>query len=627
MPELAPYFDQPKGSEGEKLAALEAMYKAADAMRQPHEAIWANNILALDCQHWEEAAQDMRTFNRRIPVYVPSTKVRLAFAGVYMLLRQAAAAISQNRATQVAVPATSDQADKEAAEIATMRIAARDYEDNEAELVFNEEIWRMTCGSVYSCVTWDPDASGTSVSGKVVPRLGDVKRQTIDPWHIHVCPYSTCMENPEWLIYSDIWSVEQVNDTFKKDVKEESVAESMRLFDNLQHSILLGNVGTAPPKRKGAVLVKKLWRRPSPDFPAGREIVFCSTAILDEGELPEGEMPTVRKQWFVIPAKAYALAFVTPIRPIQRYINILMSQYIELANRKLRGDIATKGRAPTEDQQELITYRWDKETGAKFVYIDPGVLEWQFMDYNLDPTAAESMLARLWNEEMSAAGVHEPTTGAAPPSQTTATQILTLKESDFAGLSPFRNSGDLSNGKSARLKVIVERNHVKTPRLSRLVGEDMIPKVSVFLGSDMRSTDDVRPRSIPITTQAMEITMRRDAAIAGLYNWDGAMPEDMQSKITALLASGIPNIEEEINRALAPMTIDDLQRICGEIRAVKIEAALIAAHGLKDQAVIAKAQQEQTAQQILGGGGQPETSPQVSPPANPPPSLVPAGGM
>jgi hypothetical protein len=562
---LIPFVQNPaEGSEFEKVQTLEQLYSAADATRRKFEPDWYSNCLFLAGNQWEAAASDVRRF-RKIAVQPPQSKVKIVSNQIFPLARQAASALRENLAQQTAAASTSDSRDVEAAELATDFLQSRFYEDREQEVRFHEILWTMCVGRVLRKTYWDPQADGLGLGGKL-KGAGDIVSRTLNPFRFHVCPWSDSSEEMPWIIESDVRDVDEINDLYPgSDVQAEEYADATRLLDKLLVNIIDGSSQSAE-KRRDAAILKRLYARPNLRYPRGRMFVWANGKLLQEADLPDGEMPFTALDWFPIPGRAYPLPFVTPLRDLQREINVTLSQLIELKNRQLRGDVAVRGMGD-------ITQEINPETGQKIVRMPASVQDYQFIKYDLNTSDAEVLLSKLWNDCMQSAGIHESALGASPAGKVTATQVTLLKESDMTGLTLFRAGFDLAYAKVSRQKLLLARNHYHVPRMIRVVGESNTVRTAAFFGSDLRDTEDVRPRAVPIFTQAQIAAAKSQAAEQGLYG-PYAGPTDMLAKVTALLNSGIPGIQEEVDMLLAPMTVEELRRVCAEINRLQAAATV-----------------------------------------------------
>lgn len=567
-----PFVGKPDDrSEGAKVAWLEGLYKAADSQRKHYESEWYANIAFLQGDQWSSFSEDVRRF-RKTPVHVPHSKAQITSNQILPLARQAVSAMVNNMAQRIAIPATEDPDDVEAAELATDFLDARRLIDRESEVLLHETLWRMVTGRVIRETYWDPDRDGTGEIG-VLPRAGDIATVTLNPFKFHQCPWTDCSEQLPWVIFSDVRDIDEINHLYPgHDVKEESYADTLQTRDNLLNSAMHGR--NPEPRKKHAAILKRLYARPDYRRPNGYHAVWANEKLLYEGELPEGQWSCVTVDWFPAPGRPYPYPFVSPLRDLQREINITLSQIIELRNRQLRGDLLIQGSAlPTQDYNPALEEY--SSAGAKRIYLDATVEKYEFLKYDLNPSQAESLLAHFWNDVMQVAGIHESSLGTMPSrGQPTATQVLTLKESDYAGLALFRAIGDEAYCDVDRVKLLIAKNHYEIPRMIRVVGESNSAKTRSFFGAELRNTEDVRPRPIPIITEAQKAEMKSQAAAQGLYG-PYAGPADKYAKLKALSNSGIPDINEEIDELLGGISMDELGQIVAELDAKKAQLALL----------------------------------------------------
>ena len=597
-----------KKEEGARISDLEQLYLGADEMRKRAESDWLTNCLFLAGNQWETAATEVNLY-RKIEVKAPNSKVKLISHQILPLVRQAQAALTENLAQQIASPATQDQLDVDAAELATDLVQSLYYTLNEQNTRFHEILWAMCCGQVMRWSYWDPDGSGIGVMGPM-DGVGDIKTEMLNPWRYHVSPWVDNSGEAPWVIVSDVRDTDEIADIFPgKEVQPEEYAYAMQMLDSLLSNVVEDRGGGGVKRRQHAAILKQLFVRPTAQYPKGRHIVWANKKLLHESELAEGWFPFVPLRWFPIPGRVYPLPFVSPLRDLQKEINITLSQLIEVKNRQLRNDMAVHGaNAPT--------FQTDAETGRKTIMLSPDTQAYEFLRYDLKTSDAEILLGKLWSDMMGIAGIHESTIGQHPSTAVTATQLQMLRESDLSGLTIFRSGFDLAHSQIAKQEILMAREHYQIPRVARYASPDGGVKVRAFFGTDLRHTEDVRPRSVPLVTQGMAQQLRREAAAQGLYGpYMG--PEDMLAKVTALLSSGIPDIQQEVDILLAPMTLGELRQLVAKLNAAKAQLALIQAEGAIDAMVLQKQQQEMqaqmmTAQTAPGGEGQP---PQMALPA------------
>lgn len=558
-----PFTDANGVTDGEKarVSYLESLLSDADNLRRKFEPDWYTNILYLAGNQWEQAHNDVRQYGRVVKK-LPDTKVKVTINRIYPLVRQAVSAISQNIAEQIAIPSTNEEVDRLAAELATDFLRSRLYEDEEEEVRLQELLWCMCCGTVLRETIYDPDKEGVGLDGSKQQGLGDISTKMINPFKFHLSPWSEGTKH-DWVIISDVRDIAEVKELYGRSVEPEDVADAVNMEDKLRVNIMEDRSGGVS-KRKNSVLLKRLFAKPDKNNPKGKMFVWANGKVLQEDTLPDGVMPFTVMKWFDRPGCPYAMPFISPLRDAQRESNISFSQLIELKNRQLRGDLAIVGMGD-------VVQEVNKETGQKIIRMPMETAQgnWKFVEYNLNTSEAEVMLERLWNEAMNMSGIHETSLGTRQNSATTATATAMLKESDMSGLSLFRAGFDLAHCKIAQLKLLCAKNHYKAPRMVKIIGENSDVKAIAFFGSDLRNTQDVRPRNTPILTQTMILQIKNDLNALQAYNWTGT-PQEKLSKVNALLNSGLPGIREEVEAMLSPMTIDEFRRFCGELNKTEL---------------------------------------------------------
>ena len=567
------FLEPPEGDKTEKIGKLETILKAGLLRRRNREAQWRINIQFLRGRQWE-LATEAPVGTRRILFSPPNTKVKFTDNQIYPLARQAAAALVDNIAQPIASPATMEPADVLAAEIATDLLTFRQYEDLEAEKRQLETLWVMTCGLVERITYWDPDKASLLPIGRIVG-AGEIETRMLNPWQFVLSPWATRAAQSEWICLTDVRSVEEINDIYHSEVKEDACAAVSGLNERDMMGLVEDGHGTGDFKAvKNAAILKRIYIRPDKKKPNGQTITWANGELLAEVDLPEGEMPFMPLEWFPVPGSPYPLPFVSPLIDIQKEVNITISQLVELKNRQLRGDLVVRGtQTPTEEWSPSTDFT-DEATGRKTVYLDATVQDWKFLEYNLDPTNAERLMLRFYTDMMQISGIHESSLGMRQPSGTPATTTLALKESDLSGLTIFRHAFNYAHARIGRQKIILAKNHYKIPRINRIVGESDAVKVQAFVGADLRSCEDVRPMTTPMLTET-EKNQIRASLISQMAYGPYAGPKDQLAKVRMIQSSGLPDAADQAEKQCAPLSVEELEGIVGEIQANEAQLNLI----------------------------------------------------
>ncbi len=559
------FFEREKDNGNESIVEyLEDCYKQADLVQKQYEPQWATNASFLEGKQWRTVInEDLRRFDM-VEKGAPQTKVKIASNQILPLARQAVAAINENLSEQIAVPQTSDQNDIYTASVATDFLRSKFLEDAEQELRFNEILGAMVFGRMLRKTIWNPKKDSVSGSGKIV-KIGDIENASLDPSRFLQCPHDRGSSTQSWVIECNIMDVDEVNDKWPgHEVTAEEISTSVFSSGRLSANVVFG--GEFTPAPKNACLLKQMYIRPTWDTPKGKYYVWADHKLLANDDLPNGIFPFVCIDWLPIINKAYPLAFITNLIDPQREMNITYSQLVELKNRQMRGDIAVQGTG--EVIQEILP------SGQKVVRVSSEATKWEFLKYDLNSTDAEVLLGKLWNDMMMIAGVRESSLGKQVNAGTPATTMMLTKESDMAGLQLFRKGFDLAYCKVSQTKIELAHSNYKVPRLIKVVGELNMPKVTAFLGSDLRGVKDVVPRATPIVSETLKQQLIRESVQQQLYG-PYVSPQDKLAKIRALLASGIPGIQEEVDKQLAPMNLDELIKMCSELDMLQAKAQVL----------------------------------------------------
>lgn len=554
-----PFVDEQPKEQNEAAVTkwLEDMYKAGDQVRRQYEPGWHTNSEFLKGNQWVTAETSNVTRVSMIRTSAPNAKAKVTSNQILPLFRKGVSSLVENFATQIAIASSSDQADKDAAELATSFLRSRMAIDDEQSLRLREMMAVMLFGRVLRKTTWNPNKSAIGIDNQPLNNVGDIETTFLDPSEFVQCPWDKGSSKPTWIIEARIRDVDEINQLFPgHDVQEEEVSTSQ--FGSKRASDTLFARG-ATPKPKRAAMLKQLFIRGDDETPAGKYEVWANHKLLYDGSLPDSIFPFTCIDWLPLPLEPYPMSFIASLLPMQRERNITLSQLIEVKNRQLRGDIAIKG-GRGENDVILETM----SNGQKVMRIDPSVIDYQFLDYAARTTDAEMLLGTFWSDMMQTCGIHESSLGQQSKSNVTATQVLTLKESDLSGLGLFRTGFDLAYCDVSAIKLQLAHDHYQMPRLLKVTGGNEEAKVKAFVGADLRSTQDVTTQTVPLVSETLKNQMRQEAVASGAFGpYQGS--QDKLAKLMALMNSGIPDIETDVKDILGGITLDDLQQQVYEI--------------------------------------------------------------
>lgn len=576
-----PFFGKLEGERGDGargvVERLNELRKVSDGARRQVEPEWYANARFLVGNQYDLPTGDLRQWltTRRVPYTTEeSDPYRMTVNLVYTLARQAAAGIVSNLGRQIAVASTQEPLDIAAATIGTDFLQSKYDEDREAPKRKRDVLYTMVCGRTYRKTFFDTEADGRGEFGQLAD-AGEIVSESVSPLSLLIDPWSETFEDCAYVIESEIRDVDELNDLYPgHDLQPEEVLDGSYMLDAFLANAT-GEAGfvASVPKRQRAIIFNRILIRQRHDLPGGRVMEWAGNALLREPtELPSNVFPFDAFEWMTIPGRNHPLPFITPLRDPQKQYNAILSLLVQLAHAQLRGDMVVQGDTNIRTDTDL-------KTGRKIIYLPFGIMKYELLQYNLNPTVAETRLAQLWNDCQQLAGVRDPSLGENPPGVKTASALMLLRDADLAGLSFFRVGFDDANCSIGRKKLLLAKEHYHTPRMVRVVGEENRLRTFAFFGAELRNTQDVRTRSMPPLTEVERRQVKQQLISEGRYgpyvdatgNFD---PRIKRAHLEALLASGLPEIDEEVDRLAAPMSMDELRGLCSQLDAIDTRTAL-----------------------------------------------------
>ena len=234
-------------------------------------------------------------------------------------------------------------------------------------------MWVQQCGHAWMKVSWDTQA------GKLMPDLddsgnayeGDVRCDVISPFEIFPDPMAKTDDDilDSWLVMAKVRKL----DYFKSHYPEKGhlVKEEDAWLLSAQYEQRINSLNTRGPSSSGlqesmknsAIEMIKYEARSS-KYPNGRMISCANGILLEDKELPCGEIPFRKFDDTVIGGKFYSETPVTHARPIQDQYNETVRRRAEWTRKLLAGKYkAARGSG-------LASEAMSDESG-EIVYFDP----------------------------------------------------------------------------------------------------------------------------------------------------------------------------------------------------------------------------------------------------------------
>jgi len=358
-------------------------------------------------------------------------------------------------------------------------------------------MWVQQCGHAWMKVSWDTQA------GKLMPDLddsgnayeGDVRCDVISPFEIFPDPMAKTDDDilDSWLVMAKVRKL----DYFKSHYPEKGhlVKEEDAWLLSAQYEQRINSLNTRGPSSSGlqesmknsAIEMIKYEARSS-KYPNGRMISCANGILLEDKELPCGEIPFRKFDDTVIGGKFYSETPVTHARPIQDQYNETVRRRAEWTRKLLAGKYkAARGsglasEAMSDESGEIVYFDPvpGSPDGPEAVEV-PMMPEWAYTE--------ENNLNLMLNEIF---GLSDVSKGILPSSSIPAIgmQLLTEQDDTRIGVITEQHEHAWAGIGSLILKYI-EKYYV-LPRKIKLAGPDMAYTVKEITGSQIRGNTDVR---------------------------------------------------------------------------------------------------------------------------------------
>jgi hypothetical protein len=472
-----------------------------------------------------DACEKIKRVNNQIPVFI----------------RSIVAAVMDNTPDLEAVPATSQEEDKIAAQLGTYILKWRDRADKEELLREQEALWLMSAGEVLRKTYWDADANDGQ---------GDIVSEVVDFFRYVKDPYSTGTWPPRWIIEFDARDVDWVREKYgNKKLEPEAVTDITAVEDSLAYNGQLLSRDRRDAQGS-SVILKRLTLPPSKRFPKGHTYVWAGDVLLHEHDLQAGMFPYSSVVWFPVPRRLYPISLIELILSDQRHLNVLLSKMDEIMSKQLRGDIITRGAGENPVTQEIV----DAKTGRKHIRLPSTIEQFELMKYDTNLQLAQVSLERIFDDLHNKSGQSIPTLGQTLRKQVTVGELQIAREGDFASLHWHLSQINRHLADVASQKLQLAKEYYKKLTLINMFDGPGRPKnmSDYFVGADLRGTKDVIYIPQPHLTPAMKRQVIMEAykgGMAGPYQSD----EQQLAARIMLKYMGVPELEEEVERVYGPI--------------------------------------------------------------------------
>ena len=493
------------------------------------------------------------------------------------------AKLSRVKAKVSVRPATPDDDDTAAAEVAGKLIAAVTAENGFSALVNLANSWSEVTGSAFYKVVWDTEKGmALDADGKV--REGDVRITVCPPFEIFPADIAVSdIDSQPSVIHARVMNVSDVKRIWGVDVEGEEI--NVFSFENADVAGGFGYRATVPgmvsEKKKNAVIVIERYEKPSPDYPEGRLLIVAGNRLVHSGNLPyiNGEngtrgYPFVRQTCLDNLAGFFGTSVVERVIPVQRAFNAVKNRKHEFMNRIAMGILAVEdGSVDTDALEEeglppgkILVYR---QGSTPPVMMNPGGV----------PSEYGAEEEKLLSEFVMISGVSEVTTYSQVPSNVSSgTAISLLLEQDDTRISLTAESLREAVKRIGRHILRLYKQYAVAERIKRVTGEGGEVEMVAFSSGDLRSEDVVFDTVNEIEdTLSARRAMVYDLLKLGLFtDENGAMSARTKTKLLDVLGFG--NWEQ--SRDIEDAHIDKATRENLELKTADVVPNVLDDHSL-----------------------------------------------
>lgn len=396
-------------------------------------------------------------------------------------------------------PESNDTDDKEAARLSLQVLTCLWDKLSLDKKRFLLSMWVQQCGHGWVKVGWDP-LLGKMMTNPLTSENGyegDVRADVVSPFEIFPDPMAKTDDDvlSSWLIQCKVRKLDYFKAQYSKrgdEVKAEDAwllsAQYEQRINSLNSKGGGGGSGTPESLKNTAIEMIKYEAR-SEKYPNGRMIICANGILLDDKELPVGEIPFRKFDDIMIAGKFYSEAIVTHLRPIQDQYNETIRKRSEWTRQLLAGKYhAFRGSALGQEAMNdesgevvLTDYMPGVPDGGKPTPLPvPNIPQYAYQE--------EEHLTQMFND---ISGISEVSRGTLPSASIPAIgmQLLTEQDDTRIGVMTEQHEHAWAGVGSLILKH-VERFY-EMPRKLKIAGDKLQYTVKEISGGDLRGNTDV----------------------------------------------------------------------------------------------------------------------------------------
>lgn len=481
-------------SEDEKKLVAHIRTKVDDNRNQGQRVVWESNtmsniayLLGFDSVYWDTRTREFRNV---ATLGTGINRNRLRYNKLMPLAQNRAARLAKVPPKYDVRPESSQTEDKDAArlslDIINMVWDRERINQKRIPLI----MWAQQGGFSFIKTSWDDCAGRPLGDGEYE---GDIRIDVVSPFEIFVDPLATTLPEAQWLIQAKVRKLDYFRERYPKgdQVKEEGAWLLSTQYEMRVNALNSGGPAATSSdlQMKNSAIELSYYEKPSKKHPEGRQIVTANSILLEDKELPIGEIPFAKFDDMVIGGKFFSEAILSHARPLQDYLNLVINKRAQWTRRLLAGKYVAPyghGLAPEaldNESGELLTYKPNAAApngGEPHQLQVPTIPEYSYKEQSNTEEALNDLF-----------GLNEISQGRIPQGGMPAAGMQILLEQDATRIGIVTENHEHAWADVGRHILKFVKNFYVTSRLMKKAGKGLEYTVRPFVGSDIKNNTDV----------------------------------------------------------------------------------------------------------------------------------------
>lgn len=469
----------------------------ASANRVAHEGNWMTNsayLVGIDGVAFNSQTRTLQPVNRTAG-YI--RKNRLHVNKILPTIQNRLARLCKNPPRYEVLPNSPAVEDKEAARFSKQVLTALWDKLKLDEKRIPLLMWTQVCGHAYIKISWDLSA-GELMTDPITGESdyqGDVTAEIISPFEIFPNPLAKTWEEVQnsWLVQCKVRTLDYFKTHYPE--KGELVKEEEAWLLSVQYENRINSMNTRGPSQgsmqynmKNAAIEMIKYEARSKEYPKGRMIVVANGVLLENKDLPIGEIPFAKYDDIVVGGKYYSEAIVTHLRPVQDQFNEVIRRRAEWTKKLLAGKYqAARGsglhqEALNDESGEVVYYDVvpNAPNGVQAIQV-PQIPQWAYQE--------EDRLDKFFND---ISGISEVSRGTLPSASIPAIGMQLLTEQDDTRIGVMTEQHEHAFARVGSLILKYVEAYYKIKRKLKMVGRGLEYTVKEVSGDMLRGNTDVK---------------------------------------------------------------------------------------------------------------------------------------